>query len=381
MKIRPYSFLLLLLVVSPALSQETETTLFKNERRNERYNAGTPILSAVILPAYTPEMGFILTGGCLVSFKTKKNNDYLRHSIFSFFVNTNLKDGFETYFGLNSYWLDDRLLFNLDANLKNRTDHYWGIGFNNAENIEQGDNTTRFKNNCQKLTPSILIKIVNHFYVGMKADFNVSQASELSDLMLEDINILKDSNEIRTSGLGLIFSYDSRDIQTNTTKGFLINLDGIIYDKFLSGKYRYQQVGIDYRHFIPVIREGSILAWQLNGRLGFADIPWCELQKLGSSNELRGFFYGQYRDKSSAVLQLEYRHTFAENNHNRLSRHGFVFWIGSGTVFPEISKINKLLFNTGLGYRFEIQPHNNLRIDFGFGTESFGIYVNFNESF
>ena len=102
---------------------------------------------------------------------------------------------------------------------------------------------------------------------------------------------------------------------------------------------------------------------------------------LGTPDDLRGVFYGQYRDKSAAVLQMEYRHTFSGNRSDGLSRHGFVFWIGSGTVFPEFSGLDKVLFNTGIGYRYEIQPNNNLRVDLGFGTENIGIFVNYAESF
>jgi hypothetical protein len=35
----------------------------------------------------------------------------------------------------------------------------------------------------------------------------------------------------------------------------------------------------------------------------------------------------------------------------------------------------------GLGYRFEVQPRMNLRIDFGFGPDAFGVYFDFTEAF
>jgi hypothetical protein len=35
----------------------------------------------------------------------------------------------------------------------------------------------------------------------------------------------------------------------------------------------------------------------------------------------------------------------------------------------------------GLGYRFELQPRSNVRIDIGFGRNSSGIYFNFTEAF
>jgi hypothetical protein len=35
----------------------------------------------------------------------------------------------------------------------------------------------------------------------------------------------------------------------------------------------------------------------------------------------------------------------------------------------------------GLGYRFALQPRINLRIDAGFGRDSFGFYLNVTEAF
>jgi hypothetical protein len=40
-----------------------------------------------------------------------------------------------------------------------------------------------------------------------------------------------------------------------------------------------------------------------------------------------------------------------------------------------------VLPNVGVGYRLEVQPRMNLRIDFGWGFETFGFYFNFNEAF
>jgi hypothetical protein len=80
-------------------------------------------------------------------------------------------------------------------------------------------------------------------------------------------------------------------------------------------------------------------------------------------------------------LLVEYRHTFFTRSSNEPSRHGIVFWIGGGTVYSAPQEIKKIVPNTGIGYRYELQPRMNLRIDLGFGTESMGVYLGFNEAF
>ena len=47
-----------------------------------------------------------------------------------------------------------------------------------------------------------------------------------------------------------------------------------------------------------------------------------------------------------------------------------VGWIGTGTLDETVTQFDKWLPNFGLGYRFEVQPRMNLRVDFGFGKES-----------
>ena len=78
---------------------------------------------------------------------------------------------------------------------------------------------------------------------------------------------------------------------------------------------------------------------------------------------------------------LEYRHRFNKIASMELSRHGMAFWIGGATVFSSSQSIKNPQANMGIGYRFELQPRMNLRIDIGFGTESAGLYLGFNEAF
>ena len=79
-----------------------------------------------------------------------------------------------------------------------------------------------------------------------------------------------------------------------------------------------------------------------------------------------------------------------QNGPNRLrsqegrkeSRHGFVTWAGVGWIGENMRDLRgHYLPNLGIGYRFELQPRMNVRIDFGWGIESSGIYFNFTEAF
>ena len=102
--------------------------------------------------------------------------------------------------------------------------------------------------------------------------------------------------------------------------------------------------------------------------------------QLGTPYDLRAYRWGKYREESMLYLIGEYRHQFQKKDET-LSKSGFVFWLGGGTLGKTIVEFEKWLPSAGIGYRFEIQPRMNLRLDFGFGRESNAFYFNFNEAF
>jgi hypothetical protein len=101
---------------------------------------------------------------------------------------------------------------------------------------------------------------------------------------------------------------------------------------------------------------------------------------LGTGYDLRAYVEGRYRDRSTLVGVAEYRHMFVRSN-GELSRHGFVAWAGAGSLGTDMTHLHGIVPAVGVGYRLEVQPRGNGRVDFGFGQASHGIYFNFNEAF
>jgi hypothetical protein len=56
-------------------------------------------------------------------------------------------------------------------------------------------------------------------------------------------------------------------------------------------------------------------------------------------------------------------------------------WLGAGTLGNTDKHFDDIMPNFGVGYRIQVQPRMNLRLDIGFGTVSYGFYFNFNEAF
>jgi len=76
----------------------------------------------------------------------------------------------------------------------------------------------------------------------------------------------------------------------------------------------------------------------------------------------------------------EYRLMFKKRD-GELSPHGIVGWLGVGTLGETVGEFGEWLPSIGIGYRLQVQPRMNLRLDIGFGKETMGFYFNFNEAF
>ena len=137
---------------------------------------------------------------------------------------------------------------------------------------------------------------------------------------------------------------------------------------------------LDVRKYFNIKRPGRTLALQLKNRISSGNVPYGEMSQLGTPLDLRGYTWGRFRDKSMIFFIGEYRHTFRKAN-DELSPSGFAVWAATGSIAPEGLEYKDWLPNFGIGYRHEIQPRMNLRIDIGFGSETMGVYLNFNEVF
>lgn len=183
------------------------------------------------------------------------------------------------------------------------------------------------------------------------------------------------------SGLGLIFQYDSRDVPVNAWSGFFVELSATTYKTWLGGDNNYEIFVTDLRKYWTLNnKRGRTFALQAKGRFGTGDVPYGEMSQLGTPFDLRGYTWGRYRNNTMVFGIAEYRHVFYKQS-GELSKHGAIAWVGAGTIGEDVSHFEEYLPNFGVGYRLEVQPRMNLRLDFGFGTETFGFYFNFNEAF
>jgi len=189
-----------------------------------------------------------------------------------------------------------------------------------------------------------------------------------------------------SSGIGPVYTLDSRDVALGASKGNLLDLQVMFNGKFLGSDYNFVRYQIDARHFQPIFSNKTILALQFLGQFHSGNVPWHGLAGIGANlggtlydnaNIMRGIYEQRYRDRQLMSAQAELRqHLFW-----RLDGAAF---IGAGQVGNNIQDYSFGGIHTagGVGARFNFirRDRVNLRFDYAFGKDP-GFYFAIGEAF
>jgi outer membrane protein assembly factor BamA len=362
----------------PLVLKDDSTVYAEMDFKNIRF-------SPFVAPSVSPEVGLMLVGGGLISFKADRSDRLLQPSSvpFSFGYSSNGSSNFN--FRPSIFFKNDKNRLSGDIWMKDMPDNYWGVGYDAAKNPSIPDSTTSYRRNWWQVYLKYVHRFKKDFFAGLLFDYNRTVATNMSNEMANDIYVQENGHYVRNYSLGLLLQYDTRDVTVNAYEGLFLEMSSNFYRSEGFDKPTYQIVVLDYRQYQKLGRAGKTLAWQAKSRLGLGNVPWPEMSQLGTPFDLRGYRWGRYRDKSMLFAVAEYRHMFmrktADKHGNMMSRFGVVGWLATGSVGTNISKLQHWLPNAGIGLRFEIQKRMNARLDFGVGDDSSAIYISFNEAF
>lgn len=272
--------------------------------------------------------------------------------------------------GINNrtYLLNDELRVLVQAKASHTPEYYWGIGKDQAETTS---NKTVVEAEILSFTPQLAYQFLpsTYFVMGWNVESYRNQTSD--SLLLSASDLLNH----RLSAVTLSLEYDSRDFELNAKEGMLLSLNWNGYREAFGSDYDVDKLTLNYRQYY-VMSESTILAWEGFAEVVKGDIPWFAYSTLGSDKRMRGYYSGQYRDKTQLSTQVEIRHQFTQ-------RHGAVAWVGAGNVVPETSELfrSSWLPTYGVGYRFSFKPRVNVRLDYGVGKNNHAVYFQVNEAF
>ncbi len=353
--------------------------------RNVRYS----ILGG---PSYTPDYGLLLGGSALITFRMNPSDTAQMRSVVPLAFAVMFKGGFNIVVRLQLFFKKDNFRIFGQFKYKNTLDNYYGVGYSTNRDFERGEETSQFRYNQFQVNPWFLFRIKGtDFFAGPQFDLNYDKFKDPAEGIIHDPSYQADGGtpdgySNLSSGIGFLVSYDTRDIPANAYRGVYLDAKALWYNKVIGSDNNFFKMEPEYRQF-KLLGKRKVLAWTAHSNHAFGNVPVNNYNLTGTPFDLRGYYMGQYRDKSSHVLLAEYRQMINTDGQTKIkrlvNRLGFAAWAGSGFMGPTPVKIEGVLPNAGLGLRIEVQPRMNVRVDVGrnFRNGSNLFYMNITEAF
>ena len=375
-------FILVLGTYHPLFAQESFAKKFFRKMYLDKDS--TKKSNFVVVPALasSPETGFEFGGASLFSFYT----DTVRHSITrvsNLYGYASITTKGQEKVSLNASYWEPQNAWHYTANISfyNFPFDFYGIGNNTKKADEElvDEKRTRIVITAQKL-------ISQYFYAGINAGgfkYYYYSGTPNQNLGFKNNSNIQDESGGSNLTAGPVLTFDNRNNNTYTTKGFMLNanLNGIqgIYS---NSSYTGGFLNIDYSQFF-LLQKRLVLGLNakeqslLGGRSPFYLLP-----QLGNDALMRGYYTGRYRDRNLLAGQAELRYRLSE-------RFGVVGFLGTGEVASGSFSASQLKpnYGGGLRYFFDIEKGLSIRADYGFGekpageSREQGFYIALGEAF
>lgn len=179
---------------------------------------------------------------------------------------------------------------------------------------------------------------------------------------------------VRSLTLGL--NTNTTDSPFYPTSGFRYNLQTELAGGLLGGDDSFTKYQAAFSKYLRVGRNDQVLAMRVStGMAGATPLPSHEKFRIGGSETLRGYKYGEFQGDKMAFANLEYRFKITDKV------QGVVFG-DAGQAFDHTESINLGSLKTGVGVGIRLDtPLGTMRVDYGVGDKGGNAYFSLGQSF
>jgi outer membrane protein assembly factor BamA len=349
-----------------------------------------------------PATGFVFGGVAQYTFKGKRLSD--KYSIANVGITYTTKKQWLVNIKNNILLKNNKIFLSGDYRIYIFSQPNYGLGTNiipprrdqvpgfSVDSIAQPMDYNYFK-----FHQTASFEVAKNFYVGggINIDWYASIVDKELDLANGKTTYHYDYSqkygfnnlEYFLTGMSLNLVHDSRDNQVNATKGWFANIN-YRFNPVIFNNQEYSSVlYTEYRNFIPLSskKPGYILAlWTYGQFVTRGKVPYLNLPAIGWDQRSRsgeGYTQGLFRGTNLVYLSTEFRFPITCNQ------------MFSGTVFTNFvttsnPDTNTNLFHSiqpaaGIGLRILIDKatRTNLIVDYAWGNNSKGFYLNAGETF
>jgi len=317
---------------------------------------------------YVPETRLAFGAGASFTFKLNKDSatnysEFLGVAAYTQNHQIVLYSPFELYTKNNNYYFEG------DVGFYKYSYYYWGTGTDRV-------NKELYEVIYPRITLNTYRRLFSKFYAGFDYNLQRNHIIKTDPQGTLTTGSITGSTGYVASGIGLDLLYDSRDSIFFPTKGLFIRIATFDYSSLFGSTALFKKITTDfswYKKITPTV----ILAINQRNQFTYGNAPFDQLALIGGSRQMRGYYYGYYRDKFMTLLQAEARiHLYGVWG---LAVFGASALIGHPGVFPESPGLI-LAEGAGLRYNANKRQHINVRGDIGYGR-SLEYYLSVEEAF
>jgi len=347
------------------LGSRAETTDTLNSELSSRF---------LVFPFFlrSPETSWGFGGAGAYLFKLKIDDEFLRTSDISLIGLYTLRDQVVLVLNSTVFFPEEKEIFRLQASYSYYPNKFWGLGNNTPDSaVEDYSMKQSF------VIPQLLFKIYGRFYLGASLELQSVEDFKYTEGGVFDTDSVPGRNGGFTGGGGLLITYDSRNSAYSPEKGSFAEFNVTRFSKTFASDFTFTSYSFDYRTFFKA-GKNRVLGLHSLAKFNAGEPPVRYLSALGGSEIMRGYFKGRYTDRHLIAFQAELRQFL-------FWRLGLTAFAGAGQVGRTIDDFafSELHYSYGGGLRLMVQKKEklNLRVDFGFGKNSSGVYVILREAF
>jgi outer membrane protein assembly factor BamA len=198
--------------------------------------------------------------------------------------------------------------------------------------------------------------------------------------------------------LHLGFIYDTRDLETDPSRGTVFEITDELSLKALGSNLDFNKTFVHFNYYkklFPGTFKKVILAYRIAAGYTMGDAPFFEyrhewsseehVEGLGGGTTLRGYKQARFLARVMSFSNLELRCRFAQ--FKALKQHfamSAVPFIDAGAVYNDINTIgnlNNIRYSEGLGLRIAWNVNTILRFDYAISKEDHQFFFNLAQMF
>lgn len=330
----------------------------------ETGNAADLLLPAV---TYRPETDLAFGGFYLKTFRFRDESEESRPSSFRLVGLASLRGQWMAQFTPEFFWNEDEYRINGEIGYYSLPDRFFGFGTETNNSVY-----TTFATQFPRLRIALRRQWLKKYGVGPVVEFE-QRTNQFATQSSDGVGL----SGARIMGLGVIFSYDERDSIFYPKAGSYYELSTLLNSELFISQYSFSRLRLDLRKYFSYSFLDSVIAIQHWMQWTLGDVPFTSLATLGGSRIHRGYWEGRFRDRIAWSTQVENRVTVWK-------KLGAAVFGSVGSVSSKFDQLTrKLILSGGFGLRYQLDDKDKIngRLDFAWGSDSFGFYLQFGEAF